>query len=105
MLIRLVRLGAMTENETAIGDDELVVTVEMGDTFEPGSRTSAALHELAAALREEHSDDDVSGFSADKPEALRSFSFAFSPEPSRSFFEAWPSKWKAADLDGKANEP
>ena len=88
------------DNEQAIGSTDLVVSVEMGDDFEPGSRTAAALNELADALNEEHG-DEVSGFEYQKPAALRSFSFVSAPEPNRNFFEAWPAKWKVSDFDGK----
>jgi len=93
----------MTENEQTIGSDELVVTVEMGDDFEPGTRTAAALSELVDALQEEHG-DDVSAFSYEKPQALRSFSFGFSPEPSRNFYEGWPAKWKSTVVDHKSDD-
>ena len=83
----------MNEQEQAIGTDEMVVTIEMGDGFEPGSRTAAALGELVAALHEEHG-DDVGGFNSQKIEPLRSFSFMTAPTSERNFFEAWPAKWK-----------
>lgn len=89
------------DNEQTLRTNDLVVSVEMGDDFEPGSRTAAALNELVEALNEEHG-DEVSGFSYQKPAALRSFSFMSAPEPDRNSFEAWPCKWIVSDFDGKA---
>jgi len=83
----------MDKQEEAIGSNELAVIVEMGDDFEPGSRTAAALHELAEALNEEHG-DEVAGFRYEKPEPLRSFSFMSAPDLTTLNFEAWPAKWK-----------
>ena len=91
----------MNEQQQAIGTDEMVVTVEMGDGFEPGSRTAAALGELVAALHEEHG-DDVAGYQ--KVEPLRSFSFMTAPTSERSFYEGWPAKWKVSSFDGKGND-
>ena len=77
----------------------------MGDDFEPGSRTAAALSELVEALKEEHGDDEeVTGFSFEKPVPLRSFGFMTAPAPDQNFFEAWPSKWKGFSLDGKGTD-
>lgn len=81
------------DDNKAIGNDEMVVMVEMGDDFEPGSRTSAALTELAAALEAEHG-NDVSGFASPSIEPVRSFSFVAAPSTGGQFFEAWPAKWK-----------
>ena len=90
----------MADHAETIGAGELAITVEMGNEFEPGARTAAALQELVQALHEEHG-DQVAGFSME-PQPVRSFSFGFSPEPNRSF-EAWPSKWKMASFDGKSD--
>ena len=97
------RLGPM-DNEQTIGSNELAIAVEMGDDFELGTRTAAALSELAEALSEEHG-DDVSGFSIDKASPLRSFGFMSSPELHQSnFYEEWPTKWIVPGFDGKGND-
>ncbi len=92
------------DNEQTIGSNELAIIVEMGDDFEPGNRTAAALSELAEALDEEHG-EEVSGFSFEKLAALRSFSFMSSPELQQSSpSEAWRTKSKTAGFDGKGND-
>jgi hypothetical protein len=102
MLGVVARLDPM-DNEQTIGSNELAIIVEMGDDFEPGNRTAAALSELAEALNEEHG-EEVSGFNFEKPSPVRSFSFMSSPELHQSsFYEAWPAKWKGFSLNGKGN--
>jgi hypothetical protein len=54
-----------------VNADQLRVTVEMGDDYQPSERLAAALTELGAALTE--TDDDVGGFGYDP---LRSFLFS-----------------------------
>lgn len=101
----------MSEEHDAVGKDELIVVVEMGDDFEPGTRTAAALAELADALEAEHG-DDVSGFASPTIEPVRSFGFVAAPSTGGQFYEGWPSKWKAGwgqpgatSFDGKVNDP
>lgn len=57
----------MTEQVHA---DELRITVEMGDDYQPSDRLAAALSELQDALSE--TDDEVTGFGF---EPIRSFSY------------------------------
>lgn len=42
--------------------DQLRISIEMGDEYQPSDRLGAALGELAAALAEEESDSEVSGY-------------------------------------------
>lgn len=61
----------MTERVQA---DQLRITVEMGDEYDPSDRIAAALAELAEALADDNDDDDdeVAGFGF---EPVRSFTF------------------------------
>jgi len=93
----------MADNNETIGSNDLVVLVEMGDDFEPGTRTAAALAELAEALEAEHG-DDVGGFASPKIQPVRSFVFATPVTTSWTVEQAWPSKLKSADFDGKGND-
>ncbi len=55
------------------------VAIAMDDDFVPGPRTAAAIAELAAALDDEHTDnDDVTGFAT--PTIPRTFTFGFSSQ-------------------------
>jgi hypothetical protein len=45
-----------------VNPDQLRISIEMGDDYQPSDRLSAALGELAATLAEEESDAEVSGF-------------------------------------------
>ncbi len=53
------RLVHMT---TPVNPDQLRVSVEMGDDYQPSDRLRSALDELAAALADDGSDAEVSGF-------------------------------------------
>jgi hypothetical protein len=65
----------MNEHADAMIDaDAIAVVVEMGDDFTPGSRTAAALAELAEALHDEHG-PETSGFAFDAPAEIRNFAF------------------------------
>lgn len=45
-----------------VNPDQLRISIEMGDDYQPSDRLGAALGELAAALADEESDAEVSGF-------------------------------------------
>ena len=49
-------------NDAPIENDELRISVEAGDDYHATPRVAAALQELATALEEAESDDDVVGF-------------------------------------------
>jgi hypothetical protein len=71
-------MESMTEElQDPVAADQLRLSVEMGDDFQPSPRLAAALTELTAALEDE-SEADVEGFTAgiEKIEiAVRSLSF------------------------------
>lgn len=48
--------------DETIGTDELRITIEAGDDYHASPRLAAALEELATALEESETDDEVSGF-------------------------------------------
>lgn len=89
----------MDTDQEPIGQSDIAVTVEMGEDFEPGTRTAEALQQLVNALQEEHGEnvdgDEVSGFQFKTPDVIRSFSFVTAPDQVAryEFFEAWPAKW------------
>ena len=47
---------------TPVNPDQLRISIEMGDEYQPSDRLSAALVELATTLAEEESDAEVAGF-------------------------------------------
>ena len=47
---------------TPVQPDQLRISIEMGDDYQPSDRLGAALGELAAALADEESDGEVEGF-------------------------------------------
>ena len=49
-------------NDAPIAKDELRISVEAGDDYHASPRVAAALQELANALEEVDSGDDVAGF-------------------------------------------
>lgn len=93
----------MDTDQEPIGQSDIAVTVEMGEDFEPGTRTAEALQQLVTALQEEHG-EEVSGFEFKAPDAIRSFSFVSAPDPriNQNFYEGWPAKWKTTSMDGKS---
>lgn len=69
-----------------VATDEMRISVEIGDDYEPSERVGAALRELQEALAEE-SGDDVQGFYTLEDVIVTSHSFHSSAGlfPSRSF--------------------
>ena len=47
---------------TPVQPDQVCISIEMGDEYQPSERLAAALGELAATLAEEESDSEVSGY-------------------------------------------
>ena len=45
-----------------VAADQMRISVEVGDEYEPGERVAAALAELRDALQEDEDGDDVAGF-------------------------------------------
>lgn len=61
---------------TPVNPDQLRVTVEMGDQFQPSERLADALTELQASLASIE-EAEVEGFAAPSPNLSRVGSFAF----------------------------